>query len=69
MLIFIFFFFFWVGVGCVYVFFQTVSFMPWRLHVSGRGYLAVINKVLHVFLPPGDENRVHSTAVQEAQQS
>lgn len=62
------FFFFLGGSGMCLCFF-SVSFMLWRLHVSGRGYLAVINKVLHVFLPPGDENRVHSTAVQEAQQS
>lgn len=43
--------------------------MLWRLYVSENRYLAVINKFLLVFLSPGDDNRVHSIALQEAQQS
>lgn len=43
--------------------------MLWRLYVSENRYLAVINKLLLVFLSTGDGNRVHFITLQEAQQS
>lgn len=59
------FFFFFFGAGCVSLCFFKQS----PLCFGGCMFLAVINKALPVFPPPGDDNGVHSAALQEAQQS
>jgi len=64
--------FFWGGVVCCVLFgffFFNGLVLLWRLYVSENRYLAVINKLLLVFLCTGDGNRVCSITLQEAQQS